>query len=410
MRRRALRLLLPALVLLVCACKTPPSEAPDYTRPLAAGESALVRVGFKEPIADPAIAFRQKDDGLLEAIDLSLNWFEAPSSQKHFPFENIATHEQARASLVAFRELLTTAISPADFRTRLWEKFYIYRSVGWDRRGTVLYTGYYAPEFRGSRTQTKAFSHPLYRRPADLVTDPETGAPLGQQRPDGTVGHYPTRDEIEKSGMLEGTELVWVEDELAAYIIHVNGSAKLELDDGSTIYVGYDGKTDRAYTGLGTSLIEAGLVSKDKIGLPAVRDSWRRYPEKVRKLIRKNESYVFFTEYDGDNWPSGSLGVRVTSQSSLATDKRIYPRAGVVMVRTKGVTLSKGTREFHRFMVDQDTGGAIRAPGRADIYMGNGRVAEVLAGGQYAEGELYYFFLKPQFVKNYSAGATPEGE
>ena len=80
------------------------------------------------------------------------------------------------------------------------------------------------------------------------------------------------------------------------------------------------------------------------------------------------------------------------------------------MVRTKGVTLSKGTREFHRFMVDQDTGGAIRAPGRADIYMGNGRVAEVLAGGQYAEGELYYFFLKPQFVKNYSAGATPEEE
>jgi membrane-bound lytic murein transglycosylase A len=111
-------------------------------------------------------------------------------------------------------------------------------------------------------------------------------------------------------------------------------------------------------------------------------------------MMNRNESYVFFMEYPGDKWPSGSLGVRVTPRASLATDKAIYPRGGVVLVDTKAVTLTRGKSDFLRFLLDQDTGGAIRAPGRADIFMGIGRDAEVLAGGQYAEGKLYYFFLK----------------
>ena len=45
-------------------------------------------------------------------------------------------------------------------------------------------------------------------------------------------------------------------------------------------------------------------------------------------------------------------------------------------------------------MVDQDTGGAIRAAGRSDIFMGMGPKAETLAGRTLAEGRLYYFFLK----------------
>jgi membrane-bound lytic murein transglycosylase A len=393
------------LALVIASCKTAPEPKPDYSRPLPAGHSALVRVRGGEVIPDPALAWRNRDDGLLEAIDRSLEWFKAPSSRRFFPFESITTHEQAVASLIAFRELLTTAKSAEEFREELWRRFRIYRSVGWDGRGTVLFTGYYAPEFRASRTPTDRFTHPLYRRPDDLVTDPVTGKPLGQKRADGSVTPYPTRAEIESRGLLAGSELYWVEDELAAYIIHVNGSAKLTLTDGSTVYVGYDGKTDRDYVGLGASLVAAGMVPADRVGLPAVREAWKRDPARVRELMYRNESYVFFTEYDGAQWPSGSLGVRVTPRATLATDKRIYPRGGVVMVDTTGISLSQRRVKFHRFLLDQDTGGAIRAPGRADIFMGTGRSAEVLAGGQYAEGSLYYFFLKPQYVPQF----TPKG-
>jgi membrane-bound lytic murein transglycosylase A len=66
----------------------------------------------------------------------------------------------------------------------------------------------------------------------------------------------------------------------------------------------------------------------------------------------------------------------------------------VTFVDTEGIEVSGSTRPIQRFMLDQDTGGAIRAPGRADIYMGEGDDAETLAGGQYAEGRLYYFFLR----------------
>jgi membrane-bound lytic murein transglycosylase A len=239
------------------------------------------------------------------------------------------------------------------------------------------------------------------------VTDPVTGEPKGRRQPDGSIVPWPTRREIEESGMLQGTELVWLEDPLSAYICQVNGSARLTLRDGSTIYVGYAGKTDRPYRGLGAALVREGLVSPNRLGLPAVRDAWRREPERVRELMYENESYVFFTEYDGDSWPAGSLGVKVTARSSLATDKSIYPRGGPVLVATEAVTLSHGREDFLRFMLDQDTGGAIRAPGRADIVLGVGHDAEVLAGGQYAEGRLYYFFLKPGFVPP-NSGIPPD--
>ena len=116
---------------------------------------------------------------------------------------------------------------------------------------------------------------------------------------------------------------------------------------------------------------------------------------------------MFFTEYAGENWPAGSLGVQVTQETSLATDKKVYPRGGLVLADTSAVTFTSGRRPFTRFMLDQDSGGAIKAPGRADIYMGDGNSAEILAGGQYAEGRLFYFFLKPQHVATYSAGEAP---
>ena len=111
-----------------------------------------------------------------------------------------------------------------------------------------------------------------------------------------------------------------------------------------------------------------------------------------------NESYVFFKEYDGASWPAGSLGVQVTPRRSIATDKRIYPRGGIVLVDTTVKSLTGEETMFTQFMVDQDTGGAIRAPGRADLYMGVGPTAGIKAGNQYAEGFLYYIFLKSDAV------------
>jgi membrane-bound lytic murein transglycosylase A len=388
-----------ALVLAACATRRanfhPEPEDKDYGRQLPPGMSALRKLGPGDPLPDIAGAYAAREAGLLDAIGQSLRWFAAPSSQRYFPFEDICTHEHAKQSLVAFRDLVSRGLPPKEFEAEVVARFDVYISVGCDMKGTVLYTGYYSPELKASLTPTGEYSYPLYRRPADLVTDPVSGEPQGRRGPDGSLSPYPTRREIEEGGLLRGTELVWLPDEMSAYIAHVNGSARLELTDGRTIHVGYAGKTDRPYVGLGRSLVDAGLVDKDRLSLPAVIEAWKKHPREVKEMMNRNESYVFFMEYGGDKWPSGSLGVRVTTRATLATDKAIYPRAGVVLVDTKAVSLTSGKTDFLRFMLDQDTGGAIRAPGRADIYMGVGRDAEVLAGGQYAEGQLYYFFLKP---------------
>ena len=400
--RAARSLVVPfALLATLAGCQAPPPEVkPDYTRQLGPGECALQKLDVSE-WPDLGAAWRVRDPALNTALDRSINWFGAPSSKTKFPFMEVCTWEQAAASAVAFRQLLKDSKDEASFLAGLRQNFEVWKTVGWNGEGTVLFTGYYSPEFKGSLTRSDAFKYPLYKRPADLVTDPSTGEPRGRRMANGAVQTWPARKELEASQALAGTELVWLASPLDVYIAQVNGSAKILLPDGKPYYVGYAGKTDRPYYGLGTACVEAGLIEKDKLSLSAIVALYAREPAKVQELIWKNESYVFFTEYPGDNWPSGSLGFRVTDRTTLATDKKVYPQGGVVLVDTKSIGVGGKSQRFLKFMMDQDTGGAIRAPGRADIYMGVGPQAETLAGGQLAEGTMYYVFLKAEAVSQY---------
>ena len=369
---------------------------PDYSKPLPDGTQSLQKLPMNQ-WPDLGKAWDSKNLFLNDALDESIQWFDAPSSKQWFPMEGV-THTQAKESVIEFNEILETSSSKKVFLERIEEQFDVYASVGCDGEGTVLFTGYYSPDFKASATPTNSFNAALYQRPNDLKTDSKTGTPLGRLQEDGTITSWPTRAEIESENLLQGTELVWVKDALDAYTIHVNGSARLRMDDGTIKYIGYAGKTDRPYTGLGYSVIDAGLIPPNKISLRAIRKLYNKSPSTITPLIHKNESYVFFREYDGGNWPAGSLGVPVTAKRSVATDKKIFPRGGIVLVDTNVKSLSGDDQSFVQFMMDQDTGGAIRAPGRADLFMGVGATAGIKAGGQFAEGQLYYIFLKSDAI------------
>ena len=383
-----------------------PEPQPDYSRQLRPGESALRLVTDPARMPDLAGAYRNRDVFLLDSIDQSLGWFKKESTKQYFPFESI-THEQAHASVAAFSQLLQSSSDESAFVAEVMRMFDVYESVGYNGEGTVLFTGYFAPTFNASRSKSDKFRYPLYKRPADLATDPKTGQPLGRKLSNGQTAPYYTRAEIESSNMFAGNELVWMEDALSVYIVQVNGSAKLRMEDGHEMYIGYAGKTDRPYVGLGKSMLDEGLLKPSELSLSAIRKAYRSNPQRVQELINRNESYVFFTEYAGDKWPAGSLGVTVMPETSLATDKKIYPRGGLVVVDTQAIQLDMGKKRFLRYMLDQDTGGAIQAPGRADIFMGWDPGAEIVAGGQYAEGKLFYLFLKPQFVDQYLPATAP---
>ena len=380
-------------------CTAAPEPAPEYARPLPPGGVAL-RLVESGTGPDLVAAWRNREAGLLDSLDESLEWYAAPSSRAKFPYEvsrpggiRSISHAEAQASVAAFRDLVVESRDAAEFERRVRDRFEVYESVGWDGSGTVLFTGYFAPEFDASATRTATFTSPIHRRPPDLVTAPD-GTPLGRRLRDGRIVPWPSRAELMRSGALDGLELYYLPDGLDAYLIEVNGSAKLRLPDGSIRHVGYAGKTGRPYVGLGQSLVDEGIVPEDRLNLAAIRRLHREDPSLIRRLMDRNENCVFFMDYDGEDWPEGSLGVRVTPRASIATDKKVYPPGAVAVVDTRRAGHDPRA-DFTAFMLDQDTGGAIQAPGRCDIFMGIGPQAEVLAGGQYAEGELYYLFLAP---------------
>ncbi|MEE9403366.1 MAG: MltA domain-containing protein [Algisphaera sp.] len=377
------------ILIVVPGCRS--TQRPDYARPLGPGARALRPV----PEAWRAELFAQAAQQLgkpelVTALGRSVDWFRIASTKDFFPVAGM-THTRAQASVETLLELAEIA-DVATRESRLHAEFSAYESVGYNGQGVVFFTGYFSPEFTASRERGGAFQFPLYARPTDLQTDAATGTVLGQlDAATGTVQPYPPRAHIESSGMLEGQELVWLPSRLDAYSIEVNGSAKLQLDDGNTMFVGYAGTNGREYTSIGRLLVSNGALDKNTVSMPTIRTHFQKNPQELDYYIQQNERFVFFREYEGNEWPAGSLGFRVTPERSLATDKKIFPRGGLVLASTQ----LPGGESFRQLMLDQDTGGAIRAPGRADLYFGIGPAAEQMAGQQAAEGRLFYFFLTP---------------
>jgi membrane-bound lytic murein transglycosylase A len=307
------------------------------------------------------------------------------------------SHARAWASAFAFRELVEEYENRVELRRRIEAEFDFFTSVGSDGRGTVLFTGYYSPTFDGSRARTSDFSYPLYRLPEDLVKDPRTGDILGQ-RVGNRIVPYPNRAEIEESGMLAGTELVWLRSQWDAYLIHVQGSAALTLPDGSVLHIGYAGNNGHPYVSPARELVADGKISEAELSLDEVKAYLEAHPKDLYTYLRRNPRFIFFREEKSTNWPLGSLGVPVTPLRTIATDKDLFPPGGVALVATQAIDASGQPKPFERFMVDQDRGGAILSPGRVDIYFGIGPTAEKRAGGEYFEGRLFYLFLKPERV------------
>lgn len=374
----ALTSLFPLLAL--GACKT----VPDFTAHLPENAPVLIRLEPGEPIPNFSRQWEDREE-LLVALDQSLDWLRRNYAKQFFPQAGI-THESALESLERFGQILRTTYGPEDFQKVVEDEFQFYKSAGWNGRGGgVLFTGYCTPILKGSRQQSETYRFPLYSLPPDLVKGPG-GSIVGWQTNFGLQPEYPSRTAIEASGMLKGLELIWLADPIDSYIAHVNGSAYVELKDGSMLRFGYAGKNGRSYTSLAKELVAGGRI--EAASLKAIRNWAGEAPdEEVRDYLNRNASYVFFTPIEGT--PHGSLDVPVTPGRTVATDKSLFPRGALVFVEGP-----LEERALNRLLFDQDTGGAIRTAGRADIYTGIGPDAEKTAGEMKVVGQMYYLFLK----------------
>ncbi len=334
----------------------------------------LVAAGFSASPGDDL--FEVDREGLLQAIAHSLRFLDSPQSQRRFPVAGI-THGQVRRSLLRFRELASQARTSAELQTAIAREFVLLKVSD-----QVLFTGYYEPVFRASRVPTAQFRYPLYRLPPDFA---------------GWTKPHPPRAELERGDRLRGLEIAWLADPFEAFLVHVQGSARLDLGNGQVLTVGYAGKTDRPYTSVGRELVKDGKMKLEEVTLQSLRAYFRQHPQELIPYLHRNESFVFFRETNGQ--PAiGSLGVPVTAERTIATDKSLLPPGAIALIHTE-LPFPDGRggytkRKVSRFVLDQDTGSAIRGLNRVDIFMGTGAIAQERAGLITSTGTLYYLLLR----------------
>jgi membrane-bound lytic murein transglycosylase A len=402
---RRLSVILLASVVAATSVGCRPKKKIDFNQELPPGQLALRKIS---PAEYPDFSVNHTGlDALSRSLANSAKYLTAPSSKQFFPYLDI-THERAVATVAALQQVVEEerrqGFNGARFNGTIRSNFEVYKSIGAPNpegpgfTDRVLFTGYFTPIYEASTTRQGEYVWPLYKRPADLVTD-EMGQTAYRKTPEGSSVPYYTRAQIEQGNLLAGQEFVYLKSRWEAYVITIQGSARLKLmDQGGRIYeVGYNGNNGYAYTSPGRQMLADGVITKDQLSLRGLRAYFEQNPGAMDKYLGLNERFVFFTERPGG--PFGSLNVPVTPFASIATDKAVYPRAMPAFLTVDVPATVGGTVPYRGFMMDQDTGGAIRASGRTDIYMGVGPQAEQLAGHQLNEGELYYVAVKPEMVQ-----------
>ena len=246
-----------------------------------------------------------------------------------------------------------------------------------------LLTGYYEPVLSGSRGRERDGQEALYRPPADLVRGPhgtrlKAPAKDGEARHAGAPSRYPARAEIENGRLLAGHELVWLDDPVEAFFVHVQGSARVRLRDGSTMRVGFADHNGHPYHAIGRELIARGALAAATADADAIKAWLRTHPAQAKAVMHSNRRFIFFRELPGaEGGPPGALGVPLTPMRSVATDPAHVPPGALLFLDT---THPGGGAPLRRLVVSQDKGAAIVGAVRADLYWGSGDEAGRMAG------------------------------
>lgn len=291
----------------------------------------------------------------------------------------------------AWRDICAVALQirnpDRDAARRFFElNFTPYQVVSPDGSSEGLITGYYEALLHGSRKASARFRYPVYGVPDDLLEIdlgelyPELKGMRLRGRLDGRrVVPYYDRAQIEDGkAAVRGKEIAWVDDPIDLFFLHIQGSGRIELDNGGTLHVGYADQNGYPYRSVGRWLVERGELPLEKASMQGIKAWARENPARLTELLSQNARYVFFRELPANlPGPLGALGVPLTAQRSIAVDPRFVPLGAPVFLAT---TWPNSSRPLNRLMLAQDTGGAIRGAVRADFFWGFGDEAAREAG------------------------------
>jgi len=270
-----------------------------------------------------------------------------------------------------------------------------------------LFTGYYEPTLKGSLTKTEKYNIPIYSRPDSMINadlglfseDLKGKTITGRVEGKNFIPYY-KRFDIEQGSLAdENIEIVWVDNPVDAFFLHIQGSGRVELESGEVLRVGYSAQNGYAYTAIGKKLVDTGAIKKEKVSMQSIRKWLEENPDKAADIMNVNESYVFFKILDiqGEG-PLGAEGVSLTPKRSLAVDRKKIPYGVPVWIDaempSEEILEEENSTRIRSLLVAQDTGGAIKGVVRGDFFWGAGADAAYNAGLMKSKGKAWLLLPK----------------
>lgn len=369
-------LLLVAFFLVSCQIQGQPQDG--LTLNTFPNQPGLTEVSWDQVEFDSSI-WRKTEERrrLVESLNNSLAYLKTNSASEAYkiPKHPEFTLAKVRRTIQQFLNLLQTETNPISFEALLRERFKVFRSAGVERDGISRATGYFTAKDKASLTRTTECSYPLY------------GTPVSKQSRKDIEG-------VDGKGLnspLSGQEVMFMCDRWQAYLVHVQGSAVLEAG-GRDYSLSYAGSNERPYQSMGKLLFNAGKLPAEEIGqvtMDMVVKFFEQNPLERDPFLSQNEKFIFFRKSTGAVQPTGSIGVPVTADRSIATDKKVFPPGALAIVQP----CCGGSQDWQSlFVLDQDTGSAIVGPGRFDLYTGIGKDAAERAGNV-VKGNAYLHYI-----------------
>ena len=274
-----------------------------------------------------------------------------------------------------------------------------YLAASSDKGESGLFTGYFEAELRGSKTKSDAYPYPLYMKPNDLIqvnlgqfSDKLSGKHIVGYVKDGVLKPYPVRKEIEAGYLKDkGFELLWINDAVDLFLLQVQGSGRVILENGDVVRVGFAAHNGRPYKSIGSALINQGELTAGQASWDGIKGWIADNPDRAADLFAVNPRFIFFKEIIGDG-PIGAQGVALTPERSMAIDRRFVPLGVPVWLDT--VKPGGSSDPLQTLLIAQHTGGALKGPVRGDFFWGYGAPALKNAGVMKSRGR--YFILLPK--------------
>ena len=413
------------LVLILSSCEREVIKTPKESMRLAENPPQL----FDDlPLSDLEAALAQKIDRLKEL------------EKEQLIFGPVTIEKDDFIIALKFLEVkLRSGFSKEQFGELVKDNFDFYEVYGKDNWGDVLITSYYEPVLDGSIVESGRFSQPLYAVPGDLVSvhlgkfvdtferfsviknevsdshnyinvfRGRVSPPYVEGGSQNVVPYY-TRKEIDSDKMLadRGLEFAWV-DPIDAFFLHVQGSGTVLFEDGSSLRLGYASQNGYPFFAIGRHLLDT--IPKEKMSMQSIEQYLRSLPEnEMREILNLNKRYIFFRKLESR--PITSFGTEVVDGRTIATDNIFFPKGSLAFLQFKKPVFDNpdsrhpsGWQDTSRFVLDHDTGGAIKGTHRVDLFWGSGKEAGQSAGVMKQWGKLYYLVPKERLINKFkSAG------